>query len=91
MRKVSPVEVTAAHLERIEALEPILNSFIAGGSSGGSGSAAAAGEYTLTMASDAGGFLRIPSALCGVVDLKPTCGRLSLCGVSSAPSGFCPL
>ncbi|MEI9479792.1 MAG: amidase [Deltaproteobacteria bacterium] len=55
---------------------------IAGGSSGGCGSAAASGECTLTMGSDTGGSIRIPSALCGLVGLKPTYGRLSRYGLT---------
>ena len=55
---------------------------IAGGSSGGSGSSAAAGQCTLTMGSDTGGSIRIPSALCGLAGLKPTYGRLSRHGLT---------
>tara|TARA_Y100000590_G_scaffold415966_1_gene514329 strand:+ start:772 stop:2187 length:1416 start_codon:yes stop_codon:yes gene_type:complete len=54
----------------------------AGGSSGGSGSAVAAGQATIAMGSDTGGSIRIPSALCGIVGLKPTFGRVSKYGVS---------
>ncbi len=55
---------------------------IAGGSSGGCGSAAASGECTVTMGSDTGGSIRIPSALCGRVGFKPTYGRLSRHGLT---------
>ena len=55
---------------------------ITGGSSGGSGSSAAAGQCTLTMGSDTGGSIRIPSALCGLAGLKPTYGRASRHGLT---------
>lgn len=54
---------------------------ITGGSSGGSAAALAADLCMGALGSDTGGSIRIPSALCGVVGLKPTYGRLSLRGV----------
>ncbi|MGW5644152.1 amidase [Saccharopolyspora sp. NPDC003752] len=56
---------------------------IAGGSSGGSAVAVAAGAATFALGTDTGGSIRVPAALNGVVGLKPTYGLVPRQGVTS--------
>jgi aspartyl-tRNA(Asn)/glutamyl-tRNA(Gln) amidotransferase subunit A len=60
---------------------PWNTSRISGGSSGGSAVAISTGMALISIGTDTGGSIRVPSSLCGVVGLKPTYGRVSKYGV----------
>ncbi len=73
--------VTGANLHYGACRNPWDVTRITGGSSSGSAAAVAAGMCLGALGTDTGGSIRIPAALCGVVGMKPTYGRVSLRGV----------
>ncbi|HSF33926.1 MAG TPA: amidase [Candidatus Tectomicrobia bacterium] len=69
-----------AHYGRVR--NPWNQECITGGSSSGSGAALAASLCLGALGTDTGGSIRIPSALCGIVGIKPTYGRVSRYGIT---------
>ncbi len=61
-----------------DTLNPWNTTKTTGGSSGGSGAAVASGCVPLAEGTDMGGSVRIPAALCGIVGLKPSIGRIPM-------------
>lgn len=71
------IGVTGLNVHHGAARNPHAPSRITGGSSSGSAAAVAAGLCPAAVGADGGGSIRIPAALCGLVGLKPTFGRVS--------------
>ena len=74
--------VTGINPHHGTARNPYRTSHSTGGSSSGSAAAVAAGLCPVAVSADGGGSVRIPAALCGVVGLKGTFGRVSEAGVT---------
>jgi aspartyl-tRNA(Asn)/glutamyl-tRNA(Gln) amidotransferase subunit A len=73
--------VTNHNVHHGVARNPVYESRVPGGSSGGSAVAVALGLCDWAIGTDTGGSIRIPAGLCGIVGVKPTYGSLSIDGI----------
>jgi Asp-tRNA(Asn)/Glu-tRNA(Gln) amidotransferase A subunit family amidase len=69
-------------------VNPLAPDRTAGGSSGGSAAAVAAGLADIALGTDTAGSVRVPAACCGLYGLKPTFGRVSVEGVTPLAHSF---
>jgi aspartyl-tRNA(Asn)/glutamyl-tRNA(Gln) amidotransferase subunit A len=80
--------ITGANAHYGPVRNPWAHGRISGGSSAGSAAAIAAGLCAGSIGTDTGGSIRVPSAFCGTVGLKPTFGRVSVFGTMPLSPSF---